>query len=147
MIDIENFIFDKVAAVLREQFPGIYVTGEYIDAPPRFPAVSIVQESNSVNSRGMTFEKIENAADVMFAVNVYDNTVGFKKSVVKDIVNALNSVFDGMGFRRSVANPISNLQDATIYRMNVRYSGTVELVTSKGEDGTETIEQFYVYPS
>ena len=33
MIDIENQIYTPIAAALREKFPGISVSGEYVIAP------------------------------------------------------------------------------------------------------------------
>ena len=38
MIDIENEVFDRVAKRVREQFPDIFVAGEYVSSPSSFPA-------------------------------------------------------------------------------------------------------------
>jgi hypothetical protein len=138
LINAENFIYSQISTVLREKYgQSIYLSGEYIDSPAKFPAVTIVEESNTVSDRETTFWNIENAVDVMYAVNVYDNTVGYKKSKVKEIVETVNDAFDELGFGRRECNPISNLQDATIYRMAVRYSATIWQV---GED-------FFIYPN
>ena len=48
MINIENDVFTALATALRGQFPGIYVAGEYITAPPSFPAVTFVEADNYV---------------------------------------------------------------------------------------------------
>ena len=125
MIDIESEVFNKVATELREQVSGIFVSGEYIDAPNKFPAVTIVESSNTVVSR-MRTTNIENAARVMYEVNIYTNLVGYKKSQAKTILNIVDVVFSQMGFTRVFMNPIANLSDATIYRIVARYEAIVD---------------------
>ena len=46
MIDVENIIFTKIAGNLRTKFKGITVSGEYINAPSKFPYVSVVEQDN-----------------------------------------------------------------------------------------------------
>ena len=41
MINVENEIFTIISTILRDKYEGIYVTGEYLNIPPTFPAVSI----------------------------------------------------------------------------------------------------------
>ena len=68
MIDPENEVYTRVATILRGEFSGINVTGEYINAPSAFPHVSITQSDNRVVK--------ENTSDnsemvfVMFEVNM-----------------------------------------------------------------------------
>ena len=115
MIDVESLIFSQVAEALRVAFPGIFVSGEYVDTPAKFPAVTLVESDNTIVQR-MRTANIE---------NVYTNTVGYKKSEAKDIMEAVDGEFSKLGFARTMCNPISNLSDATIYRMVARYTATV----------------------
>lgn len=46
MIDVESQIYTPIAEALRVQFPGILVSGEYVNAPTRFPYVSLVEQDN-----------------------------------------------------------------------------------------------------
>ena len=48
MIDHENQVFTAVATALRNEYGtgNIFVTGEYVAQPPKFPAVMIVQMDN-----------------------------------------------------------------------------------------------------
>ena len=124
MIDVESLIFSQVAEALRVAFPGRFVSGEYVDTPAKFPAVTIVESDNAVVQR-MRTTNIENAVTLMYEVNVYTNTVGYKKSEAKDIMEAVDGEFSKLGFARTMCNPISNLSDATIYRMVARYTATV----------------------
>lgn len=45
MIDVENQIYTPIAETLREAFPGIDTSGEYVKAPSAFPHVSIVSRT------------------------------------------------------------------------------------------------------
>ena len=125
MISIESIVFSQVAEALRVAFPGIFVSGEYVDTPAKFPAVTIVEEDNAVVQR-MRTTNIENAATLMYEVNVYTNTVGYKKSEAKDIVEAVDDEFSKLGFARTMCNPISNLSDATIYRIVARDTASMD---------------------
>ena len=125
MISIESIVFSQVAEALRVAFPGIFVSGEYVDTPAKFPAVTIVEEDNAVVQR-MRTTNIENAATLMYEVNVYTNTVGYKKSEAKDIMEAIDDEFSKLGFARTMCNPISNLSDATIYRIVARYTASID---------------------
>lgn len=125
MIDIESQVFSSVANVLRVEYPGIFVSGEFTDLPAKFPAVTIVESDNSIVQR-MRTTNIENAVSVMYEANVYTNTVGYKKSEAKDIMETVDEEFTKLGFARTMCNPVANLQDATIYRMVARYEATVD---------------------
>lgn len=48
IIDIESFLFSQIAGALRASYEGIFVSGEYVDSPAKFPAVTIVESDNSV---------------------------------------------------------------------------------------------------
>ena len=101
MIDVESLIFSQVAEALRVAFPGIFVSGEYVDTPAKFPAVTIVESDNTIVQR-MRTANIENAATLMYEVNVYTNTVGYKKSEAKDIMEAVDGEFSKLGFARTM---------------------------------------------
>ena len=127
MIDIESFLFSRIAGVLRASYEGIFVSGEYVDSPAKFPAVTIVESDHSVLQKMRTAApNLENAVSLMYEVNIYTNTEGFKKSEAKDILETVDSEFSKLGFTRTMSNPISNLQDAKIFRIVVRYEGVAD---------------------
>ena len=127
MIDIESFLFSRIAGVLRASYEGIFVSGEYVDSPAKFPAVTIVESDNSVLQKMRTAApNLENAVSLMYEVDIYTNTEGFKKSEAKDILETVDSEFSKLGFTRTMSNPISNLQDAKIFRIVVRYEGVAD---------------------
>ena len=125
MIDLENDIYTAVATELRTAHPGIFVTSEYVNAPPSFPAVSIIENGNSVVQRYRTLN-IENAVSVMYEVNVYSNKASGKKSEAKAIAETLDNVFASIGFTRTMRNQVANLNDASIYRIVCRYEAIID---------------------
>lgn len=125
MIDIENDVFDTVATALRAAYLGIFVTGEYVPTPSKFPAVSIVEADNRIVERMRTLN-IENAASVMYEVNVYSNKASGKKSEAKAITETLDAEFAKIGFTRTMKNQVANFNDATIYRIVCRYEAIVD---------------------
>lgn len=126
MISPEPFIFSQIASLLRAEYPGVFVSGEYVDAPAKFPAVTIIEADNSVYQRMRTTD-VGNAALLMYEVNVYSNQTGYKKSQAKAIMDTIDKQFASLGFTRTMCNPVSNLHDATIYRITARYEGVVML--------------------
>lgn len=124
MIDIEPEVFNKIAISLRNKFKGVNVIGEIIDTVnERFPAVSIIEKSNTVDQTAIDSGSIENYADLMYEVNVYSNLETGKKQQAKNIAKHIDSIFADMGFIRTICYPIDNLSDPTIYRIFARYEG------------------------
>lgn len=125
MIDIENQIFDNISKVVRTHYPEIYMTGEYVNVPPSFPSVSLVQKSNPTYKRTQTSNSNENHVDVMFEVNIYSNKKTGKKAECKDIARIIDNQFLQLGFDRTMLEPVDNVNDSTIYRIVGRYVAIV----------------------
>lgn len=136
MIDIENIVVDKVIERLTNSFENITVSSEETKTPASFPAVLILQKSNTVylDSRD---ENKENHANIMFQADIYDNDVNDKKATCKRISSELDSIMQEMGFTRTMCEPIANLEDATIYRITMRFTA----VASKLMEG----DVHYIY--
>ena len=125
MIDIENEVFNAVATVLRAEYPKIYVVGEYVKTPPKFPCVSLVEMDNQNYQRTEDSGSSENHVSVMYEVNIYSNKSVGKKSECKNIAALIDEQMLALGFARLMSQPIPNLDDATIYRMVGRYSAVI----------------------
>ncbi len=125
MIDIENEVFDRVAKRVREQFPNIFMVGEYVKSPPSFPVVSLMEMDNSILESTVDSGSNENHANVMYEVNVYSNKTTGKKSECKAIIALIDQEMTAMGFVRSTLTPVPNEYDSTIYRMVGRYRAAV----------------------
>ena len=125
MIDIENQVFARVAKRVRAQFPDIFMTGEYVNAPPSFPAASGVEMENSVRADAIDSGSNERYANVMYEWNVYSNKTTGKKSECKKIMALIDTEMTAMGFERVTLTPVPNEYDSTIYRMVGRYRAAV----------------------
>lgn len=125
MIDIENDVFRLVATKLRAKVNPIYVTGEYVKAPPKFPCVTLVAIDNRPVISTQTTSSMENHVHITFEINVYSNKSDGKKSECKSIIKIVDDVLLNLGFNRLMIQPIQNNLDATIYRMVGRYSSVV----------------------
>ena len=121
MINVENEIFNIVAQAVRKIYPDIYITGEYVKSPPRFPCVSLVEMDNSAYVRTQTSGNGENHAELMYELNVYSNKKSGKKSECKAIAALIDNELAALNFSRTMLQPIPNMDDATIYRMTGRY--------------------------
>ena len=84
MIDVESQIYTPIAEALRAQFPGILVSGEYVNAPTRFPYVSLVEQDNYTTEAHMDSGDTERFATLMYEGNVYSDKAGGKKSVCRN---------------------------------------------------------------
>lgn len=125
MIDIESEVFDRVAKRVREQFPNIFIAGEYVKSPSSFPAVSLMEMDNAVRESSVDSGSNENHVNVMYEVNIYSNKTAGKKSECREILALIDGEMATMGFVRSTLTPIPNEYDSTIYRMVGRYRATV----------------------
>ena len=125
MIDVENAVFNRVVVRVQEAFPDIFMTGEYVNSPASFPAVSLVETDNSTRIETIDSGSNENHANVMYEVNVYSNKETGKKSECKAIIALIDEEMLAMGFSRSTLTPVPNEYDSTIYRMVARYRAVV----------------------
>ena len=125
MIDIENEIFKIVSQKVREEYPDIYMTGEYVKSPPSFPSVFLLEKDNTMYQSTQTSCDNENHATVMYEVDVYSNKTRGKKAECKSIIALIDNTMKILGFTRQMLEPVPNMADATIYRMIARYSAVV----------------------
>ncbi len=125
MIDIENQIYTPIAKALRSKFPGIIVSGEYINAPPDFPYVSIVEQDNYTTQAHMDSGSVE-FSTLMYEVNVYSNKSVGKKAACREIITFIDNLMYSKNFRRISLSPVPNMENATIYRLVARYKAETD---------------------
>lgn len=121
----EDELFTKIATALRTEFTSIFVVGEYVNAPSKFPAVYIVEQDNAVHRAGGDTSNIENYSDVMYQVDIYSNKNKGKKAECKAIAAFVDAQFAALGFTRTFMNPVPNMDDGTIYRITARFQAVV----------------------
>lgn len=126
MIDNEQLVYDEVSTALRASFDGIFIVGvEITDAPPQFPAVSIVKKNSGVNEKYSTFESVENVASEEYEFGIYSNLESEKeaKQQIKNLLAVINGVMCDLFYIRSFCRPIPNAD--TKYTRNIaRYKNT-----------------------
>ena len=125
MIDVEKELFTLVSTEIREKFPRIYMTGEYVPAPPSFPCASVVEVDNTPVRRTQSSDSSENHATLLYEVNIYSNKKAGKETECRAIAAVIDEVFQRLGFERVLLRPVDNVADATIYRMTGRYRAVV----------------------
>lgn len=124
MIDIEPEVFDDVSKAVRNEYPNVYMTGEYVRVPPSFPCVSLIEADNQIYRNTRDSGHIENHVQVIYEVNVYSNKTKWKKTECKAIISLIDSRMESLGFTRTILTPVPNEQDG-IYRMVGRYRAIV----------------------
>lgn len=125
MIDIENQIYTPIAKALRNKFPGIIISGEYINAPPDFPYVSIVEQDSYTTQAHMDSGSVE-FSTLMYEVNVYSNKSVGKKAACREIITFIDNLMYSKNFRRISLSPVPNMENATIYRLVARYKAETD---------------------
>lgn len=126
MTDKEDELFADIANELRKQFNGIYIIGKQLSSePPRFPAVSIIQENNTVNTRYSTFNELENVACITQYIEIYSNDREQKEEVCKSISMVIDDVLKTHGYCRALNQPMINVDDS-IARRVMRYKKEIE---------------------
>ena len=124
MINVENDIFTIIAKALRAEFPGVFVSGEYIISPASFPAVTLIESDNYVD-RSMSTIRIEDCAVVMYSLSVFSNKASGRKQEAKKISDFADEKMRELGFTRTSRVQVPNLADATIYRLESRYEAVI----------------------
>jgi len=125
MIDVETEIFSAVATAVRAECPDIFITGEYVKTPSSFPAVSLVEISNTVYRETRTNTETENHVAVTYEVNIFSNLTKGRKSECRKIASLVDTEMTRLGFTRTMLQPVSNMADTSIYRMLGRYRAVV----------------------
>ena len=66
MIDIETSLFNELARPVMEKYPGCYVASKAVVAPPKFPALTVIQSVNSEVERRVDTSWEENANSLTY---------------------------------------------------------------------------------
>ena len=122
---IENDVFTAVYNKITATYGAntVYVTGEYTPTPPSFPCVFVYEADNyNAGFDGCNHEKL---TGVMYQVEVYSNKQNGKKTEAKNLMATVDSVLTPLGFTRQSMQQLPNMADATIFRLNARYSAAV----------------------
>lgn len=126
MIDVEVDLFDEIARVVLDSYPSAYVTGENVEVPASFPAVSIIEAVNQTEESREDTSDSENAAILSYSVNVYSNSASGAKRECRAIMKLIDERMRLLNMRRSFSRPVNNAADPSIYRLVARFTGMVD---------------------
>lgn len=126
MQDIESLIFTPIAADLRAAFPGIYVTGEYVNKPSSFPHVSMEEVDNYTAAAQLDSSGTERFSTVTYQASVYSNKTVGKKAECRKILGFIDERLMGLNFRRLSMTPVPNEADTSIYRLTALYEAETD---------------------
>lgn len=126
MIDLENDVFTAVHDALREKYgDDIDISSEYVDAPAKFPAVTLTESDNRVLANMRTLN-VENAASVMYELHVFSNKTNGKKAQAKEIASVVDDVLSNINFTRTFRSQVPNLKNASIFQLVCRYEAVID---------------------
>lgn len=127
MIDIQNEIFTKVAAVVRSNHEGATVTGEYTRSPSKFPTVTLDEIENVTVGTLVDSSDEETFCGLSYRLQVFSNKVGFKKSEARTIFATADKEMRGLGFRRITYSTTPEIYDSTVYSIMATYEAVVDV--------------------
>lgn len=125
MNDVESYVFTKVAAALRKQFDGIYVTGEYDPVPSSFPAVSVEETDNYLDTQYFDDTDRE-ITGLTYSFNIYSAKKTGRKAEAKAILALIDKVMRSLNFIRYSSGNVANMADASVYRLVATYRGETD---------------------
>ncbi len=124
MIDCELLVYNKVAPIMREKHPGIFVAGDAQAVPATFPAFLLWEDDNYSDADSNDFQKVDHAAWVVYVGEVYSNLVSGRKAQARTIMNTADEVMLSLGFVRMMNSPIPNT-DSKIARRVAKWRAKI----------------------
>lgn len=124
MIDISNQIFTVMANRFDKVSPEGSRYSEPVDAPARFPCMTVVEVNNSTYERSLDASHKENHAVVVYQVDIYSNLTAGAKSECRNIMAMIDKEFLLLNFTRLSYSFVKNA-DKKITRMTARYRAVV----------------------
>lgn len=120
MIDIENYVIDRISTGLAVSHPDAEVLGEFVDRPERFPCVCAEQNDRETYTRSRDGSLYPHHETVFFSVTVFSAALGEKKAEAKAIMEDVVQIMESMKFTLTMCSPTPNV-DRTVYRLTARF--------------------------
>lgn len=125
MIDKSDEVFDRVMTYVMSQFPGLTeenFASDYVNAPPVFPFITIVQTGTMTNTDTQDDLLVEHMARLTYDVEVYSNRTDGKKAECRAITGEIDKYMHRMNFARESSGFVPNLANNSIARLVSKYS-------------------------
>jgi hypothetical protein len=127
MLDFSNEIFNTVATSLRSVFTDIQVVGEYVEAPAKFPTVTLDEIQNIPTHLDSAVEN--KYARVVYRTQVYCNGVG-KRAKAREIFDKVDKTLMGIGLVMKSYTTTPAIYNSEVYCITATHEGVI------GADGT-----------
>jgi hypothetical protein len=127
MLEFSNEIFNTVATSLRSIFTDIQVVGEYVEAPAKFPTVTLDEIQNIPTHLDSAVEN--KYARVVYRTQVYCNGNG-KRVRAREIFNEVDKTLMGIGLVMKSYTTTPAIYNSEVYCITATHEGVI------GADGT-----------
>ena len=121
MMNVFPKVFTDIATPLRTTYSDIYITGERINQPPKFPCVMVVEADNYEDARFSDNSLTEKVAALLYEITVFSNKAQGKRSQCVEILSDIDDIM-----KRKNATRFSRIEgyfdsESTIYFTTARY--------------------------
>ena len=127
MIDYLNEIFTSVATKVREEHPGITMTGEYTRQPSKFPTATLDEIENVTVDNLEDSSSDETFSGLTYRLQVFSNKQSGKKAEARAIFATADQVLRGLGFRRITYSTTPEIYESTIYSITATYEAIADV--------------------
>ena len=127
MIDFLNEIFTRVATKVREEHPGITITGEYTRQPSKFPTATLDEIENVTVDSLEDSSAAETFSGLTYRLQVFSNKQSGKKAEARAIFTTADRVLRGLGFRRITYSTTPEIYESTIYSITATYEAIADV--------------------
>jgi len=127
MIDYLNEIFTSVATKMREEHPGITITGEYTRQPSKFPTATLDEIENVTVDNLEDSSSDETFSGLTYRLQVFSNKQSGKKAEARAIFATADHVLRGLGFRRISYSTTPEIYESTIYSITATYEAIADV--------------------
>ena len=127
MIDYLNEIFTGVATKVREEHPGITITGEYTRQPSKFPTATLDEIENVTVDSLEDSSSDETFSGLTYRLQVFSNKQSGKKAEARAIFATADCVLRGLGFRRITYSTTPEIYESTIYSITATYEAIADV--------------------
>lgn len=125
MIYCGDTLYDEMVDEITTVYEDVYVAPYNLRIPPIIPTVWFEEINNTTYVMSSDSGDDENHIRVEYEFNIF--TMGDnKKADAIAIAKTIDVAMKSRGFRRGYSGVISFLEDETLYRYVVRYSGIVD---------------------
>ena len=119
MVDITNFVFNKIKPAVLALYSNAVVSKTYQSTASTFPYVTFTDIDNPETSHTLSYTRRQSSPS--WQIDIY-MTGGTRETVSKQIASAIASIMeDELHMQRASARPTVNATDTTIYRYTMIY--------------------------